>query len=149
MEAKDLVELIKHYNSQKEELFKRSADLLLSEIRNELEAIYNRGEWAQMVDVTQLGIPVRKISKDFQKFEIDIIGGGYLMHFGETLPESFEIPTLQELIDQDDLWGKAINGFRDGDIRQLEPLGKALKEKGIECYADYEDGNLVVAIDVK
>lgn len=54
MEAKDLVELIKHYNSQKEELFKRSADLLLSEIRNELEAIYNRGEWAQMVDVTQL-----------------------------------------------------------------------------------------------
>lgn len=148
MQKKDLLELIKGYNSKKKDLFDRSADLLLTEIRNGLEAIYNQGAWAQMVDVNQIGIPIRKMSQDFQKFEIDILGG-YLMRFGETMHETYEMVTLQEFIEQDDFVGKELNGFTDQDILQLEPFGKALERKGIGCYADYDNGQLVIAIDVE
>lgn len=148
MQKKDLLDLINSYNSKRDEIFARSADILLAEIRNELEGIYNRGEWGQMTAVTQFGIPIRKISKDFQHFEIDITGG-FLMRFGETLHETYEMLTLEEFISSGNFKGEELNGFQDEDIRQLEPFGKALKAKGIECYADNDNGTLVVAIDVQ
>lgn len=147
MQVKDLLDVINGYNSKKDDIFDRSADILLTGIRNELDAIYHRGEWAQMVDVTQFGIIIRKISMNFKEFEFDI-SDGYLMRFGETLSETYEMITLQEFIDIGEFHGEEINGFQDVSIRQLEPFGKALKEKGIECFADTDNGCLVVAINV-
>jgi len=147
MKVKDLLDVINQYNSERENLFNRSADLLLMGIRNELEAIHNRGAWAEMVDVNQFGISIRKLSSDFQEFEFDI-SGGYLMRFGENLRDTYEMITLQEFIDRGNFQGEELNGFQGGDIRKLEPFGKALEAKGIECYADIENGQLVVAINV-
>ena len=84
---------------------------------------------------------------NFKEFEFDI-SNGYLMRFGETLSETYEMITLQEFIDIGEFYGEEINGFQDVSIRQLEPFGKALKEKGIECFADTDNGCLVVAINV-
>ena len=73
MHAKDLVSQIKEYNSHEAEIFDHSADLLLSNIRNNLEDIYNSGQWSMMIGVTQLGIALRKVSRDFKTFEIGIL----------------------------------------------------------------------------
>lgn len=149
MQVKDLLDLISNYNSEKSELFNRSADLLLSGVRNELEDIYHRGGWAEMVDVTQIGVSIRKISQDFQKFTIDILGG-YLLRFGKTLKEDYNMLTLPEFIENaKEIGVQELSGFGGEDIRLLLPLYKALKEKGVECYADPDNGQLVAAIDVK
>lgn len=148
MHTKDLLALIRNYNSQKDELFYKSSDILLSGIRNELEAIYNRGSWAQMVDVTQFGISIKKISSDFQQFDFDITGG-YLMRFGETLCKDYEFITMQEFFDAGDFAGQEICGFTNNDILQLKPFCQALEAKGAECYADPENGQLVLAICVQ
>ena len=73
MHAKDLVNQIKGYNSHETEIFDLSADLLLADIRNKLEDIYNSGQWSMMIGVTQLGIALRKVSHDFKTFEIGIL----------------------------------------------------------------------------
>ena len=62
MHAKDLVSQIKEYNSHEAEIFDHSADLLLSNIRNNLEDIYNSGQWSMMIGVTQLGIALDRKS---------------------------------------------------------------------------------------
>lgn len=148
MQIKDLLDVIGKNNSKKPEIFNHSADLLMIGIRNSLEGIYEAGAWGQMVDVTQFGIPIRKISSDFRKFEFDIVGG-YLMRWGQTLHKTYEMPTMQEYVDQEDFVGEEINGFYNQDILQLIPLYEALKGKGIECYVDRDNAQLVVAIDVK
>ena len=56
MHAKDLVSQIKEYNSHEAEIFDHSADLLLSNIRNNLEDIYNSGQWSMMIGSRSLGL---------------------------------------------------------------------------------------------
>ena len=62
MHAKDLVNQIKGYNSHETEIFDLSADLLLADIRNKLEDIYNSGQWSMMIGVTQLGIAPERLA---------------------------------------------------------------------------------------
>ncbi len=147
MEAKDLSKLITTYNSRKEEIFDHCADLLVSKVRNELEELYNRGAWARMVGVTQLGISLRRLSDTLQEFEFDILSG-YLMKFGQTIHDEFSFPTFQEFIENEEYDGFELYAFQCEDILQIKPFYEALKRKGFECYVDTGDYQLVVAFNI-
>lgn len=148
MEAKDLSELINTYNSCKKELFDHCADLFISKVRNELEEIYNHGDWTRMVDITQLGISLTRLSENFQEFEFDILSG-YPMRFGETIHNEFGFRTFQKFIKSKEYEDFELNGFQGKDILQIKPFYKALKRKGLECYVDMENRQLVVALNIK
>lgn len=149
MEAKDLLQLITEYNSRKEEIFDRCADMFVSKVRNELEGIYNRGDWTRMVDVTQLGISVENLSDNFQKFEFHDILLGYLMKFGETIQDEFHLQTFQEFIENEDYKEFDLYSFQNEEILQIQPFYEALKRKGFECYVDTGNYQLVVALNIK
>lgn len=148
MDANDLLRLINTYNSRTEELFDHCADLFISQARNELEEIYNHGDWTRMVDITQLGISLTRLSDNFQKFEFDI-SSGYHMKFGQNMHDEFGFPTFQEFIESNGYEGFELNGFQCEDILQIQPFYKALKRKGFECYVDTGNYRLVVALNIK
>lgn len=149
MEAKDLLQLITTYNSHKEEIFNHCADMFVSKIRNELEAIYNRGDWARMVDVTQLGISLINLSDNFQKFEFHDILSGYLMKFGQSMQDEFHFQTFQEFIEDENYKEFELYNFQCEEILQIQPFYEALKRKGFECYVDTGNYQLVVALNIK
>lgn len=148
MKAKDLLELINTYNLRKEEIFDHCADLFISKVRNELEEIYNRGDWTRMVDVTQLGISLIRLSDNFQRLEFDILSG-YPMKFGQTMHDEFGFPTFQEFIESKGYEKYELNGFQCEDILLIKPFYEALKRKGFECYVDTGNYQLVVALNIK
>lgn len=146
MQAKNLAEIIKSYNSHKDDIFDHCVDLFISQVQNSIEEIYNNGNWTLMVDVTQLGISLKNMSRDFRGFEFDILSG-YLMRFGSTVHDEFGFPTFQEFIDSKGYEGFELYCFQSEDILQIKPFYEALKRKGFECYVD-EDDRLVVTLDI-
>lgn len=149
MNAKDLVDQIDVYNSHETEIFDHCADLLLTTVRNELDDIYNRGQWSMMIGVTQLGIALRKVSPDFRTFEVGILDA-YPMHFGQTFHKEFpEFPLYGTFVDSGKYKNEEICGFQCEDIKLLIPLVISLKYKGIEVYVDAENNQLVLTLDIK
>ncbi len=149
MHAKELVSQIKEYNSHEAEIFDHSADLLLSNIRNNLEDIYNSGQWSMMIGVTQLGIALRKVSRDFKTFEIGILDA-YPMHFGHTFHGDYpEIPSYRKFIDSGDYKNEEILGFQGEEIELLTPFLRALSYKGIGAYVDLDNDQLVFPLNIQ
>ena len=146
MEAKDLLELINTYNSRKEELFDHCAELFISKVRNELEEIYNRGEWIKMVDISQLVIPIEELSENFQKFEFNILLG-FPMRFGQTFHDWSGFPTFEEFIESKEYQNLNLYGF-ESDL-QVKPFCEALKRKGFECYVDVDNCIIVVTLNIE
>ena len=146
MEAKDLLELINTYNSRKKELFDHCAELFISKVRNELEEIYNQGNWTRMLDITQLVISITELSKNFQEIN-------YHIHLES--PTRFDRPfhewsgflTFDEFIKSKKY--KNLNLYDFKSIKQIKPFCKALKRKGLEYYVDVYSCIIVVVLNIK
>ncbi len=147
MNVQDLVELVGNYNAKKNEIFDQCAEKFLTATRDAMQSVYNNGGWAELVEVDQFGISVRKISKNFQTFELDVTG--YPKRHGETLSETIELKTMKEFFDAEEFDGKEINGFQDNDIILLKPFCEALERKGLESYAAPDNCQIVVAFTLQ
>jgi len=145
MNATNLLTLIREYNSHKEEIFDKNTDLFISQVHQQLTDLYNEGSWALMSSVTQLGVSLQKISKDFCTFEFDV-PMGYLMSFGETVDKMF--PAFQQFLRDKDLNCTELCGFQGNEIRQLEPFCETLTKKGFGCYVDEDNYQLVITVDI-
>lgn len=151
MDVNDVLKLVNMYNSQKEEIFDHCADLFIATVRNELEAIYNRGDWAGMIDYTQIGVTITSINKSFREFSINIFNSWNLKS-NENMEDFDDVPAYNDFIknnerlksDEDE-----IAGFQGKDILSLKPFCEALERKGFKCYADPANWSLIVAFDVK
>lgn len=150
MNTNDLVAQINGYNSHENEIFDHCADLLLSTIRNDLDDIYNGGQWSRMIGVTQLGIALRSVSPDFKTFKIGILDA-YPMHFGQKFHDEFpDFPLYGTFVDSGKYINEEICGFQCEDILLLMPLVISLRYKGFkEVYVDAENSQLVLVLDIK
>lgn len=151
MNVNDVLELVNLYNSRKDDIFDHCADLFIIAVRNELEAIYNKGHWAAMVDYTQIGISVTSINKTFQEFSIEILNA-WNLRFNESMEEYDTVPRYNDFIkDEKNLesYDNEILGFQGKEILLLKPFCEALERKGFKCYLDLDNYNLVVTFDVK
>lgn len=147
MDANNLVTLIRDYNSHKGEIFEQSTNLFTSQVQQQLTDLYNEGNWTLLVNVTQLGISLQKIRRDFRDFDFDV-SMGYLMTFGKTIQEEYSFPTFQQFLLDDNYEDAELCNFQGSDIRLLEPFCNALTQKGFGCYVDQDNCQLVITIDV-
>lgn len=149
MNVNDVLELVNLYNSKKDDIFDHCADLFIIAVRNELEAIYNKGHWAAMVGYTQFGIIVNSINPTFQEFSI-MIPHAWNLRFNESMEEYDAVTRYKDFIkDEKNLESYEILGFQGKEILLLKPFCEALERKGFKCYLDLDDSFFVVAFDVK
>ena len=145
MHANNLLDTIKEYNSHEKDIFDSCADSFISLVRQQLEEIYNKKEWAKMIGCTQLGIAVHKCTNDFKEIEFSL---SYLMR-KQNINDEYGIPTFSEFIDEEAYKGNELCGFMDEDILHLKPFCEALERKGFACLADDDECELIVTLDIK
>lgn len=148
MNVNDLRTLVKSYNSKEEEIFDGVAETFLQQVRNEFEKLIGEGKWASFIGCTTIGISVTTINSLFLAFKFEVLGS-WNLHHGKSLSKDYDLPTYDQFIKENDLKEvREIAGFQDEDIKLLSPFVKALQRKGLECYADEANYQLIVAFDI-
>lgn len=148
MNVKDLRALVKSYNSEEGEIFDGIAEQFVRQVRNDLEAIKDKGNWADMVRYTTIGVTIESIGYAFKSFRTQVEKGWNLTEY-----ESFE--GFDDLVEfnkfmEDPDWVKfdEISGYQGEQIIKLRPFVDALMRKGFTCYVDTANNNLIAAFTV-
>lgn len=148
MDVKDLRSLVKSYNSEEGVIFDEVAEHFVHQVRNELEAIKDKGNWANMVRFTTIGITIQGIGDAFKGFRTRIEKEWNLTDY-ESFDDFDDIVEFNKFMERPD-WMKfdEISGFQGEQIIKLRPFVDALMRKGFVCYVDTANYQLIASFTV-
>lgn len=163
MNARELKEMVKEFNSHKEEMFDKCAEKFVLEFKNKLESLYAQGQWLFMTEEKEIGVTVKIKSKDFCDFDLELYESFYDaigIEFDTYGGPDWDIIKLTgekgEIFskDYDECLSDGVLHFEMHDMRDdygarlLEEFCKPLIKRGFNCYLTL-DGRLLVGLSVE
>jgi len=163
MDAKELKEMVKKFNSHKEEMFDKCAEKFVLEFKNKLESLYEQGQWLFMTEEKEIGVKVIIKSRDFCDFDLELYEAFYdrfvsgYEELGENGWETIKLSGKKDEInskDYDENLNDDVVHFEMREVpeyyvsRLLEAFCEPLIKRGFNCYVTL-DGRLLVGLRVE